>query len=237
MLWNRAGKNLLKILAKDITQLLLCTFHRPPLAQGYWSRLKCCWLCSSAALHWMAEDSQTRLFQRCYPDSRFITQRILWFSTDSHNSELWAHVGAGSAHKEARVPVKNVSGWRLGGGGERHFTADFIKHSWWKLAELHGEATGKWDTISWLLKYGLYKAKGRRSGRTAVLMLRNRAQNCKKLLSIEFHTQLLSRDSQILFSAIPLAKGQISHDLHNFLNRINEIIFPSRQPFFFPPLC
>lgn len=69
-------------------------------------------------------------------------------------------------------------------------------------------------------------------------MLRNRAQNCKKLLSIEFHTQLLSRDSQILFSAIPLAKGQISHDLHNFLNRINEIIFPSRQPFFFfpPPL-
>lgn len=116
MLWNRAGKNLLKILAKDITQLLLCTFHRPPLAQGYWSRLKCCWLCSSAALHWMAEDSQTPLFQRCYPDSRFITQRILWFSTDSHNSELWAHVGAGSAHKEARVLVKNVSGWRWGGG-------------------------------------------------------------------------------------------------------------------------
>lgn len=121
MLWNRAGKNLLKILAKDITQLLLRTFHRPPLAQGYWSRLKCCWLCSSAALHWMAEDSQTRLFQRCYPDSRFITQRILWFSTDGHNSELWAHVGAGSAHKEAWVPVKNVSGWRWGGGGKTFY--------------------------------------------------------------------------------------------------------------------
>lgn len=162
---------------------------------------------------------------------------------ESFDSQLTATTVSCGLTWELAVHTRRLeSQWRMcrvedGEGGERHFTADFIKHSWWKLAELHGEATGKWDTISWLLKYGLYKAKGCRSGRTAVLMLRNRAQNCKKLLSIEFHTQLLSRDSQILFSAIPLAKGQISHDLHNFLNRINEIIFPSRQPFFFPPLC
>lgn len=52
------------------------------------------------------------LFQRCYPDSSFTSSRILWSSTDSHNSELWAHMRAGSAHREARVPVKHVSGWR-----------------------------------------------------------------------------------------------------------------------------
>jgi len=56
----------------------------------------------------------------------------------------------------------------------------------------------------------------------------------QKLLSIEFHTQLLSRDSEILFPAVVLAKGQFSHDLCNFFNPINEITFPSRQPIFFP---
>lgn len=53
--------------------------------------------------------------------------------------------------------------------------------------------------------------------RTGVTMPRNRrSTELQKLLSIAFHTRLLSWDSQILFSAILLAKGQSSHDLHNF---------------------
>lgn len=44
----------------------------------------------------------------------------------------------------------------------------------------------------------------------------------------------MSQDSQILFPAFLLEEGQFSHDLYNFFNPINEIVFPSRKPIFFP---
>lgn len=69
-----------------------------------------------------------------------------------------------------------------------------------------------------ILGMGCAIDKGLKQRRTAVTMLRNRGSTeLQKLLSIEFHTQLLSQDSQILFPAFLLAEGQFSHDLHNFL--------------------
>lgn len=48
-------------------------------------------------------------------------------------------------------------------------------------------------------------------------MLKNRGSTeLQKLLSIEFHTQLLSQESQILFPAFLLAECQFSDDLHKF---------------------
>lgn len=88
-----------------------------------------------------------------------------------------------------------------------------------------GKALGNKFVASWVWAVQQRKDK---QGRTAVTMLKNRGSTeLQKLLSIEFHTQLLSQESQILFIAILLAECQFSHDLHNFFNPINEIVFPS----------